>query len=183
MSITAIFNYKRRFPLVYSEAIIDLIPEVYRADFGEKELNDNRILSVALRYKQYSDVPVIFITDDRSLSNKAAGENLDVWTAKDFLEPPESSFDDENSTTIESTSDENSEPEEISNEAELLEHKKAREEFLSEKISSKNLHLEVFDFLNQTEESFSRMKVKKGMPFTARYLKEQESLRRKLESL
>lgn len=196
-AITAIFNYKRRFPLVYSEAIIDLIPEVYKADFGEKELNDNRILSVALRYKQYSDVPVIFITDDRSLSNKAAGENLDVWTAKDFLEPPESSFDDEDSTTIESTSDENSEPEEISNEAELLAHKKAREEFLSEKISSKNLHLEasqisilqnngiktVFDFLNQTEESFSRMKVKKGMPFTARYLKEQESLRRKLESL
>lgn len=196
-AITAIFNYKRRFPLAYSEAVIDLIPEVYRADFGEKELNDNRILSVALRYKQYSGVPVVFITDDRSLSNKAAGENLDVWTAKDFLEPPESSFDDENVPTEVSTSDGEGKSTVTANEAEQLTHKKAREEFLSEKISTRNLHLEasqisilqnngiktVFDFLNQTEETFAQMKVKKGMPFTARYLKEQESLRRKLESL
>ena len=50
---------------------------------------------MALRYKCYTDIPVIFITDDRSLSNKASGEGLEVWTSKDFLTPPESPFGDE----------------------------------------------------------------------------------------
>lgn len=94
-AITAIFNYKRRFPLTYAEGLDDLVPKVYRADFGEKEQNDNKILAVALRYKCYTDIPVIFITDDRSLSNKASGEGLEVWTSKDFLTPPESSFEEE----------------------------------------------------------------------------------------
>lgn len=91
-AITAIFNYKRRFPLTYAEGLVDLVPMVYRAASGEKEQNDNKILAVALRYKYYTDIPVIFITDDRSLSNKASGEGLEVWTSKDFLAPPEASF-------------------------------------------------------------------------------------------
>lgn len=78
-AITAIFNYKRRFPLTYADGLIELVPEVYRAKADEKEQNDNKILAVALRYKLYCDIPVIFITDDRSLSNKASGEGLDVW--------------------------------------------------------------------------------------------------------
>ena len=39
------------------------------------------------------------------------------------------------------------------------------------------------DFMAQTESSFAGMKVKKGIPFTARFLKEQETIRRKLENL
>ena len=93
-AITAIFNYKRRFPLAYADGLPSLVPEAYRAKADEKEQNDNKILAVALRYKIYTDIPVLFITDDRSLSNKASGEGLDVWTSKDFLAPPETSFDD-----------------------------------------------------------------------------------------
>lgn len=189
-AITAIFNYKRRCPLSYAEAYLDLVPEVYRANEGEKELNDNKILAVAIRYKQYAKVPVIFITDDRSLSNKAVGEDIEVWTAKDFLTPPESTFEVDN------------EPDILENDPEALaeleqQRKKCQEVFLTEKISTKNLKLEqnqisflqnngiktIGDFLNQTEESFSRMKSKKGMPFTAKYLKTQEFLRKKLENL
>lgn len=229
-AITAIFNYKRRYPLTYAESMLDLIPEVYRAGDGEREQNDNKILAVALRYKLYAHVPVIFITDDRSLSNKAAGEGLEVWTAKDFLAPPTKSFEDEppvienqvtapvpvpevqaaevlveddtdvedlveNVTDVEAPAVEVSEEEKLAAEAER--RAKAQEEFLAQKISAKLLHLEasqisvlqnngiktVADFLAQTESNFSCMKAKKGLTFTARFLKEQETIKRKLEKL
>ena len=189
-AITSIFNYKRRYPLEYADAHLDLVPEVYRAEEGEKEENDNKILAVAIRYRKYAKVPVVFITDDRSLSNKASGEDIEVWTAKDFLAPPESSFE------------EDTEPVFVENDPEIIaakeqKRKELQEEFLSQKISTKNLKLEtnqisflqnngvktISDFMNQTEETFSRMKSKKGMPFTAKYLKIQESLRKKFENL
>ena len=217
-AITAIFNYKRHFPLTYADGMVDLVPEVYRADAGEKEQNDNLILAVALRYKRYTDIPVIFITDDRSLSNKASGEGLEVWTSKDFLAPPESSFEDEvkvtasAETAIVSNPAENAaatathkeEAREDSSlatktaEAEEAERRaKAREEYLAQKINAKVLHLEasqisilqnngiktLADFMAQTESSFAGLKVKKGISFTARFLKEQEHIKRELENL
>lgn len=222
-AITAIFNYKRRFPLAYADGLLDLVPEVYRAKADEKEQNDNKILAVALRYKIYTDIPVLFITDDRSLSNKAAGEGLDVWTAKDFLDPPENSFEDESPvaesavtipvptteaqtakfpvvevTAAEMPVAEISEEEKLATEvAEGDRRTKAQKEYLAQKISAKLLHLEasqisvlqnngvktIADFMTQTEGSFATMKVKKGIPFTARFLKEQETIRRKLENL
>lgn len=198
-AITAIFNYKRRFPLMYAEGILDLVPEVYRADIGEKEQNDNKILAVVLRYKRYSGIPVIFITDDRSLSNKASGEGIEVWTAKDFLAPPESSFEEPSeakNTEVTSLLSEEA-PEEILSALEMQQRTKVREDFLTQKISAKLLHLEasqisvlqnngiktVADFLAQTESSFASMKVKKGVPFVARFLIEQEHIRRKLKNL
>ena len=216
-AITAIFNYKRRFPLSYADGLLGLVPEAYRARADEKEQNDNKILAVALRYKIYTDIPVLFITDDRSLSNKASGEGLEVWTSKDFLTPPETSFDDEvpaapktpapvpvtEAQTAEAPAEEApvaeiSEEERLAAEAaEAERHAKAREEYLAQKISAKLLHLEasqisvlqnngiktMADFMAQTESSFAGMKVKKGIPFTARFLKEQETIRRKLENL
>jgi len=202
-AITAIFNYKRRFPLTYAEAMLDLVPAVYRADEGAKEQNDNKILAVALRYKLYAHVPVIFITDDRSLSNKAAGEGLEVWTAKDFLTPPETSFDDEEpgdeiAEATEAPVAEVSEEDQLAAATADAERKaKAQEEFLGQKISAKLLHLEasqisvlqnngvktIADFMAQTEASFSCMKAKKGLTFTARFMKEQETIKRKLETL
>ena len=216
-AITAIFNYKRRFPLAYADGLLGLVPEAYRARADEKEQNDNKILAVALRYKIYTDIPVLFITDDRSLSNKASGEGLEVWTSKDFLTPPETSFDDAVPTaekapvpvpvaeaqTAEAPTEaapvvEISEEERLAAEtAEAERRAKAREEYLAQKISAKLLHLEasqisvlqnngiktMADFMAQTESSFSGMKVKKGIPFTARFLKEQETIRRKLENL
>lgn len=208
-AITAIFNYKRRFPLSYADGPLDLVPEVYRAKVDEKEQNDNKILAVALRYKVYTDIPVLFITDDRSLSNKASGEGLDVWTAKDFLTPPENSFEDE-APVVESavtlpaptTEAQSAEvpAEEISKESlttEVERHAKAQEEYLAQRINTKLLHLEasqiailqnngiktIADFMAQTESSFAGMKVKKGLPFTARFLKEQEAIKYKLENL
>ena len=214
-AITAIFNYKRRFPLTYAEGLDDLIPKVYRADVGEKEQNDNKILAVALRYKCYTDIPVLFITDDRSLSNKASGEGLEVWTSRDFLTPPEFSFEEEalmavalqpvetanpveNAETADSPAVEVREEEKLADEAtETVRRTQAQEEYLAQKISIKLLHLEasqisilqnngvktLADFMAQTESSFANMKVKKGILFTARFLKEQEQLKRKLESL
>jgi len=208
-AITAIFNYKRRFPLTYADGFVELVPKVYRADFGEKEQNDNKILAVALRYKCYTDIPVIFITDDRSLSNKASGEGLEVWTTKDFLTPPEASFDE---TPVQSVSvadpvetaekakaptaetSEESKPDEA---VEVEQRSKAKEEYLAQKISTKVLQLEasqisvlqnngiktLADFMMQTGSSFAGMKVKKGIPFTARFLKEQEHIKHKLENL
>ena len=224
-AITAIFNYKRRFPLTYADGLLGLVPEVYRAKADEKEQNDNKILAVALRYKIYTNIPVLFITDDRSLSNKASGEGLDVWTAKDFLTPPApvTSFDDEIPSTNIAQDTSFSVPEvqpekdpvaeapveeipvvEISEEerlaaeaAEAERRTKAKEEYLAQKISTKLLHLEpsqisilqnngiktIADFMAQTESSFAGMKVKKGITFTARFLKEQETIKRKLENL
>ena len=207
-AISAIFNYKRHFPLTYAEGLTDLVPNVYRADTGEKEQNDNMILSVALRYKYYTDIPVIFITDDRSLSNKASGEGLEVWTAKDFLTPPESSFEDVPQAVVSAETVVGTEPAESSEATQITAEKtsavaeaerraKAQEEYLAQKISLKVLHLEasqisvlqnngirtLADFMAQTESSFAGLKVKKGVPFTARFLKEQERIKRKLENL
>ena len=217
-AITAIFNYKRRFPLAYADGLLSLVPEAYRAKADEKEQNDNKILAVALRYKIYTDIPVFFITDDRSLSNKASGEGLEVWTSKDFLAPPETSFDDESPAVPEKPAAipvmeaqiaevpaaEVPPAQEISGEgrldaeaAETERRAKAKEEYLAQKISTKLLHLEasqisllqnngiktIADFMAQTENSFASMKVKKGIPFTARFLKEQETIRCKLENL
>lgn len=192
-AISAIFNYKRRFPLEYAESMLELVPTVYRAEDGEKEENDNRILAVALRYRRYTDIPVIFITDDKSLSNKASGENIEVWTAQDFLAPPETSFEEDDDAI--DTIDE-SESEEVKVEEEERKEK-AQEEFLAQKISAKLLHLEsaqisllqnngiktIADFMAQTESSFSTMKAKNGLTFTARFLIEQGSIKHKLENL
>ena len=166
------------------------------------------ILSVALRYKYYTDIPVIFITDDRSLSNKASGEGLEVWTAKDFLTPPESSFEDVPQSVVGAETVVGAEPAESNEATQISEEKtsavaeaerraKAQEEYLAQKISPKVLHLEasqisvlqnngirtLADFMAQTESSFADLKVKKGVPFTARFLKEQEHIKHKLENL
>ena len=146
---------------------------------------------------------MIFITDDRSLSNKASGEGLEVWTAKDFLTPPETSFEDEElavealEVTEVSAVEEGAADQTAAAAAEAERKAKAHDEFLGQKISAKLLHLEasqiavlqnngiktVGDFMAQTEATFSCMKAKKGLTFTARFMKEQESLKRKLESL
>ena len=87
--------------------------------------------------------------------------------------------------------------EETSAVAEAERRAKAQEEYLAQKISLKVLHLEasqisvlqnngirtLADFMAQTESSFASLKVKKGVPFTARFLKEQERIKRKLENL
>ena len=172
---------------------------------------------MASDFKIYTDIPVYFITDDRSLSNKAAGEDLDVWTAKDFLVPPETAFEHdtfvESPVTAPSSAMETQaakvsavkapaleigEEESFVSEAASIERRtRAREEYLAQKISAKLLHLEakqisilqnngiktIADFMAQAESDFAKMKVKKGIPFTARFLKEQETIRRKLESL
>lgn len=193
-AITAIYNYKRRYPLIYSDAFIELIPEAYRANEGEKEENDNKILAVAIRYRRYTDIPVVFITDDRSLSNKAEGEDIEVWTAKEFVTPPESMHEDSKEAQEPETKEQTIVPRV---EEEKQQHKDILDGFLQQKISTKNLHLEasqiailqnngvktISDFLKQTETSFSQMKTKNGILFTARFLKEQETLKKRIKSL
>ncbi len=70
-----------------------------------------------------------------------------------------------------------------------------REEFLAQKITvlrieqnllsilQKNGIRTMADYLAQTEESFSMMKAKNGMAYTARFLQLQGIMKRKLESL
>ena len=84
-AITSIFDYRRRYPLQYADSVEALIPQAYRAREGERESIDNKILSVTIRYTKYAGIPVVFITDDKSLSNKASGEGIDVWTAEEFV--------------------------------------------------------------------------------------------------
>ena len=173
--------------------MLDLVPAEYRVDEGEKELNDNKILAVAIRYKTYTDIPVIFITDDRSLANRANGEGIDVWTAQDFLTPPDSSFDEDDAVEVIADEGESEE----AKAAEEERKKKAQEEFLAQKISTKLLRVEssqisllqnygvktLAQFMVQTEESFSMMRAKNGMTFTAKFLKEQSAIQHKLETL
>lgn len=219
-AITAIFNYKRRYPLIYADAMVELVPEVYRSNEGERELNDNKILAVAIRYRRFTDIPVVFITDDRSLSNKATGEDIEVWTAKDFLAPPAQApaapkeavpqiiapIVQAEEPVVEAVVEAKAkvepiavvvedDPEAIAAEAQRSEA--ARAEFLAQKISTKNLQLDarqisilqnngiktLADFIAQTEATFSQIKTKKGMPYVAKYLKEQEHIREKLEKM
>ena len=214
-AITSIFNYKRRYPLIYADAILDLVPQTYRVEDGEREQNDNRILSVAIRYQKYSNVPVVFITDDRSLSNKAAGEGIEVWTAEDFLAPPEqetaiipSQSNDsaegstqsnrivENNEGKKQASSDDEEKFGIKDDSEKhgsddLQQENERVAFLAQKISTKIMNLDarqisvlqnngiktISDYMKQTEDTFKRMKAKKGISFAARYMDEQKRLK------
>lgn len=95
-AISAIYNYERLYPLVMADDNVKLIPETYRAKNGEFESNDNRILSVAIRHKIYTPLPVVFITNDFSLSLKASGQNITVCSAEEFINgniPPFPHFD------------------------------------------------------------------------------------------
>jgi transcriptional regulator with XRE-family HTH domain/rRNA-processing protein FCF1 len=95
-AISAIYNYERLYPLIMADDNVKLIPETYRAKNGEPESNDNKILSVAIRHKLYTPLPVVFITNDFSLSLKASGQNITVCSAEEFINgniPPFPHFD------------------------------------------------------------------------------------------
>lgn len=85
-AISAIHNYEKQYPLIFADDDVQLIPTPYRADNETIESNDNKILSVAIKHRMYTPLPVVFITDDLSLSNKATGEQITVCSATDFME-------------------------------------------------------------------------------------------------
>ena len=205
-AIDAIFQYKRRYPITYADHILDLIPEAYRAEAGTKEINDNKILAVAIRYRRFSGKPVYFIVDDKSLSNKASGEDIDVYTGEEFTEPAYDEYDEEvDAIENDVDTDDTEYPDEseviekdpVAIAAEETRKKAAQEEFLAQRISTSNLKLEassisflqnngvktIADFLSHTEETFSLMRSKKGMPYPSKWVKTQEHLKRKLETL
>lgn len=66
------FNYEKSHLVLVSE------------DFDE-ESNDCKILSVAQRYKEYTDVKVLVVTDDLNLQERAKSENIDTWTGAEFI--------------------------------------------------------------------------------------------------
>ena len=205
-AIDAIFQYKRKYPITYADHLLELIPEAYRAEDGTKEINDNKILSVAIRYRRFSNKPVYFVVDDKSLSNKASGEDIDVYTGEEFTEPEHNEYDEDADIPTDDTDIEDTEydDDEIvdGEDSEAIatvetRNKAAQEDFLAQKISASNLKLEassisflqnngvktIADFLSHTEESFSQMRSKKGIPYPSKWVKVQESLRRKLETL
>lgn len=83
-AISAIHNYKHHRPVLFADDNISLIPSVYRAENSKNETNDNKILSVVIRHKLYIPTPVLFITDDYSLSLKATGQEINVCTSEEF---------------------------------------------------------------------------------------------------
>ena len=202
-AITAIYNYKKKYPLIYADSVLELIPAAYRANEGEIELEDNKILSVAIRFRRYSGLDVVFITDDRSLSNKASGEDIEVWTSKDFVSSTSSV--QEKADTVDAVVDSiaSMEPADNPNVTPSIGKEKEppiearREELLGQKIGSKNLRLDarqisilqnngvktISDFLKHDGASFSKMKVKKGVLCVQQLLKEQERLHRQLDAL
>lgn len=83
-AISAILSYKKQRPMLFADDNISLIPNVYRVEDGKGESNDNKILSVVIRHKLYIPTPVLFITDDYSLSLKASGQEINVCSAQEF---------------------------------------------------------------------------------------------------
>ena len=83
-AISSIHNYKKQRLILFADDNTGLIPPVYRAEDGKDETNDNKILSVVIRHKLYIPTPVLFITDDYSLSLKATGQDIDVCTSEEF---------------------------------------------------------------------------------------------------
>lgn len=84
-AISAIYNYGRQYPLIMADDNVQLIPVAYRAENEEVESNDNKILSVAIRHRLFTPLPVLFITNDYSLSLKASGQNISVCSAEEFI--------------------------------------------------------------------------------------------------
>lgn len=66
------FDYEKSHPVLVSD------------DFDE-EGNDCKILYVAQRYKEYTDVKVLVVTDDLNLQERAKSEDIDTCTGTEFI--------------------------------------------------------------------------------------------------
>lgn len=137
-----------------------LLPESLQIK-SEDELgtkNDKEIFSVAMRYKLYSTLPVIVISDDTTIQVMAQAEHIESMSAEEFIEGREKNVDI------------------VSYESDNI------NEFLRKKFTCKEYTLSqhevlvlkkygiitVGDLLSKTDEEISRIKDKKGINYTAR---------------
>ena len=189
-AIKAIRVYKTSIRFDYE----DSHPELISADYEDS--NDNRILSCAMRYKLYTNLPVYIITDDYDLLNKATSEHIDAITAQEFIsqkihEAEEARRRQQEDIVVDET-DEDSTSDEDNEE----QKKQAILAFLQSKIATKHgmtqAEVDVLrnngitkygEFINLSEEELASYKAKNGLAFTAHFLVVQKKIRQHIEEI
>lgn len=188
-AIKAIRIYKISVRFDYEDSHPELIPEDY------EDSNDNRILSCAMRYKLYTGLPVVIITDDYDLLNKATSEHIEAVTAQEFISRKIQEAEEARRLQAEAQTETESVDED--NTADDTEQrKKALLEFLQSKISTKHgmtqAEVDVLrnngitkygEFVNLTEEELSSYKAKNGLSFTAHFLVVQKKVRHYIDEI
>ena len=138
-----------------------LLPEAFKIQEDDERgtVNDKLIFSAALRYKKFTKVPVVLISDDVSVQVMAKAEHIDSMTAAEFIDGREKVLPIENAEPL------------------------TEEVFLGLKIKTKayglnpkevivlqqNGVLTYGDFLSKSEDELSYMKAKNGLSFGARF--------------
>lgn len=187
-AIKAIRIYKISVRFDYEDSHPELIPEDY------EDSNDNRILSCAMRYKLYTGLPVVIITDDYDLLNKAASEHIEAVTAQEFIS--RKIQEAEEARRLQAESNVETEPSEEDSTDDAEQRKKALLDFLQSKITTKHgmtqAEVDVLrnngitkygEFVNLTEEELSSYKAKNGLSFTAHFLVVQKKVRHHIDEI
>lgn len=144
----------------FEDGYPSLLPDAYRIkeDDAIGTVNDKNIFSVALRYKVYSNLPVVLISDDVTIQVWAKSEHIESMSAAEFVAGKEKFVPYTPPLT--------------------------EEEFLAKKLRTKDYSLnpneilvlqshKVFtygDFISKTEEEVSFMKAKNGINLGNRLL-------------
>ena len=154
-----------------------LLPEAYaiQKDDEKATINDRLIFSSALRYKVYSKINVILISDDTTMLDYGDSEHIETMTSDEFI----------------SGRRKHDIP------APIVQIKPTKEEFLAKKLKHNeytlSLHevqvlqmngiLTIGDLLSKTEKDLAFIKDKKGISYTSRITKVLSNVRKHYESV
>ena len=154
------FDYEKSHPVLVSD------------DF-DAESNDCKILSVAQRYKEYTDVKVLVVTDDLNLQARAKSEDINTCTGTEFVDGRtvrKIDFDGNGEYTMQ--------------QIDFLKTKIRPTNGFTDKevVLLKQYGITTYEaFLDMTEAEFSCMRDKKGLSFERHFMQIQKKLLDELE--
>lgn len=138
-----------------------LLPEAFKIQEDDERgtVNDKLIFSAALRYKKFTEVPVVLISDDVSVQVMAKAEHIDSMSAAEFIDGREKIVPVE---IVEPLTEEGFLALKIKTKAYGLNPKEVI-------VLQQNGVLTYGDFLSKSEDELSYMKAKNGLSFGARF--------------
>lgn len=158
----------------YDDSYTFLLSESLRIKEGDDigTENDKKIFSLALRYKIYSNISALIISDDTTMQVMADAEHIDNTTAQEFVSKRRKRI------SI------NTSQEKITKEQFLSKKIKCNEYSLSQyevSILNNNGIITIGDILSKTEEDFKFIKDRKGISYTKRFIAVYSKIKKRIQ--
>lgn len=165
--LKAIRSRKASLAYDYEDCYTFLLPEALRIKEDDDDIgtaNDKEIFSVALRYKRYTNIPVLLISDDTTVQVMAESEHIENMSAAEFIS---------NRTKFVAEVPPVVEPQKLTKEEFLARKLKCNEYTISqhEVLLMQSCGIKTIgDLLSKTEDELSFIKDKKGISYKARLI-------------